>query len=247
MPASFVQKAGAAGAYVSGSGSLAPAFGAPVGSGNAVMGFAGGYSSSISSVTDDQSNSYTVTSQLASGSGGMNIFGFYALNLTNAPQTITVTFDGTTFAAYAVIHEASGIATASAADGAVGAVSNGVGEAADAISSTAITATADGDYIIGLTANATFNGHNPAAGTGFTSRQAGGDGSGATGFKSEDQVQSTQGSIAATFTHNAGNGGEDVVTAIMAFKAAAGGGGGGAAGVAGEMVGAPNGHVGLIV
>jgi hypothetical protein len=67
----------------------------------------------ISSITDDKSNSYTVEDTTAVTS---NFASFYALNLTNGPSKITVTLSGASTFLRMVSDEFSGIATSAALD-----------------------------------------------------------------------------------------------------------------------------------
>ena len=74
-------------------------------------------------------------------------------------------------------------------------------------------------HIAGATLNTSFTSPDGAVGTGYTLGQTGDD----NGFwgRSEHRIQTSAGSIAATFT--AGTAGEDWLTHIATFKAAAAG------------------------
>lgn len=216
-----------AGTYVQGKNgfntgtSFTIVFDNPVASGSHVMGSFAGFSIvAPTSVEDNQSNTYTVTSDLGFGNGGWTVFGFYAENITNAPTTITFTFAAS--ASYAgVAHEVSGLASSSSLDGTpIANRQDAIGTGTDAITCGAITTTVDGDYIFATHWDQFDAGGTISAGTGFTERlddvTFGGFGVSAS---TEDQTQTSAGSITATFTHTAS---ADVISMAMAFKADSG-------------------------
>lgn len=175
----------------------------------------------VSTILDDKSNSYTPVSSIGDGINGAVTISFYALNITNAPQTITVTFTAATDFRTIAVTEASGVATSNALDQSTGQAQDVAGTGTDATTSGAVTTTSAGQFVFGCSVNTEEAFGSFTAGTGFTSRE---NLSGAYPFAAtEDLVQGAAGSIAATFTMS---GGRRSTTEIMTFKAAGGGGGG---------------------
>jgi hypothetical protein len=156
--------------------------------------------------SDDKGNAYTtVDSQTTTG------FWYttgYALNVAGGPTVITCTSTaaGTFWAV--VADDYSGVAPTSALDQHVMVTVNGT-IGTNAITTGNVTTTAAGELIYGTTVNASGNG-TIVAGTGFTQRQ-----SSPSAYMTEDQVQSSAGAIAATFTSSAL---DDWIVAILTFK-----------------------------
>lgn len=169
------------------------------------------YSGSLGTViaTDDKSNTYTLITDLNNTSGGFSLYNFYILNVTNGPQTITATYPTNQFAALQA-DCFSNVATAAALDGDVMANVNTPPNTANAVTSGPITTTASGDLIYGFAVDITGNG--AVAGTGFTIQQAV-----ASAYFSESLIQTTAGSIPATFTANVSGAGLFIV-AVVALK-----------------------------
>jgi hypothetical protein len=114
-----------------------------------------------------------------------------------------------------IVHEISGVNASAPLDGQKMNVQNSPGGGTNAITSTSITTTANGDYIVGFTFDDSANQADWNAGTGYAKREdlqivrymtA-----------SEDRNQSLSGSAAATFTATAAGFG-DFITGIMAFR-----------------------------
>ena len=169
---------------------------ATVGSGNALC-VSVSYTTAVIdsiSVTDDKGNSYTsVISALNSGSGyAMHLF--VAVNLTNAPQTITATDNsGPRQFLTIMVDEFSG---ASSLDGSACQAQSQAGTGTDAITSGPYTTTHNGDIIWG--AGISISGTNMSVGTGFT---VAGMNNVVSTFTTEWEIQSTaSASTAATFT-----------------------------------------------
>lgn len=136
-------------------------------------------------------------------------------------NTITATFDASLSFSVAVnfyCHEVSGVATSSAVDVHAMNVQASPGTTTDAVTSGAVTTTANGDYIFGASKDYGVTGSVVNAGTGYTSRTTGSNGA-----ISESLVQGSAGSIAATFTTDLSF--SSHVSGILALKAAAAGGG----------------------
>lgn len=140
-------------------------------------------------------------------------------NVPAANCDVVVTWNATV-ASIVVAHEVSGVDTASPVDGHAinGQLSPGSGT--DAVTSTSVTTTVNGDYIFGASFDQADNGQINA-GTGFTVRvhqTAGGQRRQTTQELTGNQ--GIAGSIAATFTDVATN--SNNVTAIIALKSSGG-------------------------
>ncbi len=216
--ASFVQSKATAAEGIITSDTIAVAFDSAVGSGNTVC---GGVTyqhtlGNVSSISDNQGNSYTV--QRATNAGGSDTVAlatFYRANITNAPTTITVTYSNLSMIYRAlVVGEMSGVATAPL-DVETGQYQAAPGTGTDAVTSGGVTTTANGDFICGFAAVASaFRANSFTAGTGYTEREETAPTSGID-LAFETQVQSSAGSIAATFTQaNSDN----TLAALLTFK-----------------------------
>lgn len=114
-----------------------------------------------------------------------------------------------------VAHDIRGLATSSPLDASAMQSQSYPGTGTNAVTSGNITTTQNNDYLFGVTNNASNDGgFAPTAGTGYTLRAYDENGP-----QSEDAVQSSAGSVAATFTSTDG-GYASYLTGIMAFKAA---------------------------
>jgi len=172
---------------------------------------------SLSSVTDSLGNTYTLVQNPTTLGTQGRAAGAYSKNILGGPCTVTATFSPGAFSARTIIvREISGADSDFPLDGSAAQGQTNPGTGTDAVTSGAITTTANGDYIFAATTDqgqaSTLN-----PGTGFTG--------GATftfpvGGRSEDQIQSAAGSITATFT-NTDSAFADFVTLIMAFKPSA--------------------------
>jgi len=167
----------------------------------------------VSSVTDTQSNTYTV---LGPTDQTGRFYRFYApITTGGASNVIRVTWSGAVTAT-AIAMEISGV---NAFD--VGAVQAqaATGTGTDGASSTAATTTQNGDFIIGCMANMTNTSPAITAGTSFTIDRT--YLSSGRRLALEHYTQPTAGSIAATFTLSVDS---QAVTSMMSFKASGGGG-----------------------
>ena len=134
---------------------------------------------------------------------------FYAKNVTGGACTVTVSYGGSKVFRSMLIHEYSGGDTTAPFD-VTNANTNGTaGAGANNATSNAVTPANNGSLIFGVLADITSG--TISAGTGFTSRQL--DVGNFT--DSEDQVQGTAGSIAATWS--VGNG-DSYIARVAAFK-----------------------------
>lgn len=194
---------------------------ATVGNGNAIVGIAswdgtGGHV--LISVADDKGNTYNLGTQLGPDANGQASRTFWRGNITNAPQIITGTFTaGTAFPAIICDEFSGGAALSDPNDGHIDQVQATPGTGTDAISSTSVTTTVDGDLIWGGTID-TDGANTASAGTGFTAATR--DTSQGYELFSEYKTQTTHGSVAATFTQATGN---HRLTSVVTLQPASGG------------------------
>ncbi len=170
----------------------------PAGAGNAlILGIQFHSSGSVSSVADNQGNTWVAGPTATGSSQRMSLY--YALNVAGGTQTITIAFGGLGSAngyPQAVVSEFYNVAQVSAADGSSGS--------ATSRTAGAIATTAAGDLIYhwGVDFSDTngnggaYNGGSIAAGAGFTLLSADLQ----VGSADQYQVQSSAGSISPTFT-----------------------------------------------
>lgn len=169
----------------------------------------------ISGVADSRSQTFSSAVNATDGAT-YSLANYYFLNTTAGADTVTVTFAGAVTYASLQCAEYSGVATSSALDQATSNSQTDPGTATNAITSGNVTTTTAGQLILGWTSALVVGAGTVSAGTGYTGRT---NVFGDTLF--EDQVQSSAGSIAATFTTNLAT--ADHITLISTFKAAAGG------------------------
>jgi hypothetical protein len=192
---------------------------AGVGTGNAICGIVAFESGTLTSVTDNQSNTYNLETATYNPDDNNYYCAFSRTNITNAPTVITANFGSSTAYRFIGIDEFTGISTASSDERNGHAVNaqSGAGTATDAITSGNITTTVNRALIYGAGGSKTWNGISLDAGTGFTQShdvQQGGDG----GFYTEYKTQLSAGSVAATWTASATG---DTVAFVIALKPAA--------------------------
>ncbi len=166
-------------------------------------------SAAIATVTDNHSNTYTAVDTTTTGASFRSST-FYALSFPGGlPTTITATFStGTSDYPAILVDEFSGVAASAALDGhnqQIQASASGT----DALSSNTFSTSANGDLIWGIAAipNAT----GASAGTGLTAEQ-----SLVSAYYTEFKIQSSSGSVAATFTPTGTS--TASITSAMAFK-----------------------------
>jgi chitodextrinase len=190
----------------------------PAGAGNAlILGIQFHSSGSVSSVADNQGNTWVAGPTATGSSQRMSLY--YALNVAGGTQTITIAFGGLGSAngyPQAVVSEFYNVAQVSAADGSSGS--------ATSRTAGAIATTAAGDLIYhwGVDFSDTngnggaYNGGSIAAGAGFTLLSADLQ----VGSADQYQVQSSAGSISPTFT---ASGAATWGSLALAFKSASAG------------------------
>lgn len=200
----YVQVASNSFVFNDAAGSIAATFGSGVGSGSTVCG-AVAYSEAVgtvTSITDDQSNSYTIQRTVASA-GDVGLVTFFGSNISGAPTVITVTYSsGSMIYRALVIAEFSGVHT-SPLDVETGQEQLEVSPATDAITSGSVTTTVDGVGVCGFALRTVGLGADSfAAGTNYTERAETGSASNID-LAIETRVQTSAGSIAATWTNSA--------------------------------------------
>lgn len=199
---------------------VAVTLGAAVGSGNSLCGWVSWGSNTLTtltSVTDDKGNTYTISDKFPDNANVQSGAMFFLGNITNGPTIITAHFSPNQNFLQIGADEYSGVlAATNPSDGhsVCAAVQTG-STATDFLSSGSFTTAVNGDLIYGVTMD-TFNATLATAGTGYTQRQTSTAQSDTT---SEDKVQSTAGSVAATFTTSSAGG--RYITLAVAIKAAA--------------------------
>lgn len=185
--------------------------------GSALVAFCSWLSATItlSSITDSKSQSWTLLDNPTTNAGNGRAASGYTLNVGAGNTTVTMTVSAGVTAEIHVL-EFSGVATSSAEDGHVAQAQSNPGTAANAETSTTITTTVAGDAVAGCTFDLSNTDSASAVGTGFTIAATG------TFGKSEYQIQSAAGSIAATFTEDDAS--SQNITLVLALKPAGGGG-----------------------
>jgi len=170
------------------------------------------------SATDTRGNTYAVATNDFESGNRQGLAILYAPNIRAGANTVTVNLGASNAYRRIIISEYAGIAVSAPLDGVAKNRAAGT-TASNGVTSTAATTTANGDLIFGVTMDDSGLFGTITAGTGFTRRAFVNNMDMAT----EDRVQPTAGSVAATFTFSRA----DMYLAQMAaFKSGSGGGGG---------------------
>lgn len=209
MPPTYVQAPAAT--TVSSGTTIALAYDSNVTAGSLLVAFV--YANhGISGVADSRSQTWSSAVNVTDGAT-YSLATYYFHNTTAGANTVTVTFAGAVTYASLQIAEYSGVATSSPLDKTASNSQTAPGTGTDAITSGSVTTTTDGQLILGWTTALTVGAGTVSAGTGFTGRiNVFGD----TLF--EDRVQSSAGSVSATFTGT--NATSDYITLVSTYKAA---------------------------
>lgn len=193
-------------------------FSGAVKNGNKVLGMVTWYDPgaliTLSGVTDNQSNSYTVAGTVLYTLLAQRVAYFYSTSaITNAPTVITATFSGSAQFRRVLIEEWSGIA---AFDKYAGNEQSAPGTGTDAVTSTAVTPTTNGQLIWGGMEVVYDTGSAPtvSVGTGYTVGLAP-VAANAVPMGTEYKIQSSAASVATTWTLSATKG---TVAGIMTFQ-----------------------------
>lgn len=167
----------------------------------------------ISGVADSRSQTFTSAVNVTDGAT-YALATFYYANTTGGADTVTVTFAGAITYASLQCSEYSGVATSSPLDKFASNSQTTPGTGANAVTSGSVTTTTDGQLIVGWSTALTVGAGTTSAGTGFTGRtNVFGD------TLCEDQVQTSAGAIAATFTSTSAT--SNFITLITTYKAPA--------------------------
>lgn len=167
----------------------------------------------ISTVADSRSQTFTAAVNVTDNAT-YSLAIFYYANTTAGADTVTVIFAGAITYASLQCSEYSGVATSSPLDKFASNSQTDPGTGANAVTSGSVTTTTDGQLIVGWSSALVVGTETITAGTGFTGRtNVFGD------TLHEDQVQTSAGAIAATFTNSLAT--ADNITLIATFKAQA--------------------------
>lgn len=177
----------------------------------------------ITSVTDNASNTYNLETKLLDTTDGQNFQCFSLSNINNGPTIITVHLSASVGGQSGLIEAwtgAAAVADARSTGGHGGQYQGSVGTGANAVSSGSFTPADNGCLIWGATGNTQATGATDTAGTGFAigTHNAGTTGSTAS-LTTEFQTQGTAASIAATFTQSVTS---QRCNSMIAFKPAGG-------------------------
>lgn len=186
-----------------------------VGSGNAICGIVSWDNGSVNltSVTDNQGNSYNLETTILNANDAENYCAFSRTNITGGPTVITANFSGSIDYRSILIDEFSGGSTASSDERDIhgGQYQSNPGTGANAITSGTFTTTVDGDLLWGGCGSQLPFGL-PSVGTGFT---RGGFSNTDLIASSEYRTQTTAASgTAATATASGGASGSTVMFLI---------------------------------
>jgi hypothetical protein len=166
----------------------------------------------ISSVADSLTQTFTAAVNLTDGST-YSVATFYYANTAGGADTVTVTFAGAITYASLQCSEYSGVQTSSPLDQTTSNNQTDPGTGTDAVTSGNVTTTTDGQLIVGFSTALVVGAGTLSAGTNYTARtNVFGD------TLCEDRVQTSAGSIAATFTNSLST--ADFITLISTYKAA---------------------------
>ena len=214
----FVQAAGST--NDSAGSSISQAFGSPNAGGNLIVVAAswGDNPASSISASDTWGNTYFLATSDFDSNNRQGLAVFYAPNIHSGANTVTVRFGQADAYRRIIVSEYSGVATAAPLDATAKHQAAGT-KTANGVTSSPATTTANGDLIFGAVMDDSGNFGSITAGTGFTRRAVLNNMDTAT----EDCVQITAGSLAATFTFSRA---DYYLAQMVAFRAASSGTGG---------------------
>jgi hypothetical protein len=215
-------------AFTDGSSSAAQAvtFASNVTAGNLICGFVkfATAGSVFNGITDSLGNTYNIVDSITNGDSGANTFKtFYARNIAGGACTVSLNFTGSTGVYPRIMAlEYSGLDTSASVLNAHAALNqDSVGNGTNAVSSGALTTTANNCMIVGFTVDHTNGVPTLAAGTSpsFTLRTDGP--TPANNFDhsaSEEYLLATAGAQSANFSPSGGSGVYFFTTGAMAFQ-----------------------------
>jgi hypothetical protein len=214
----FVQTAGATN-DAAGS-SVSRAFGASNTAGNLIVVAVSWGDNPAPSInaTDTLGNTYFVATNDFDPGNRQGLAILFAPNIRAGANTVTVNFGTADGYRRIIVTEYSGIATASPLDAAAHNRAAGT-TATNGVTSGAATTAVNGDLIFGVAMDDSGLFGTITAGTGFTGRAFVNN----VDMATEDRIQATAGSVAATFTFSRA---DTYLAQMVAFKPGSGGGGG---------------------
>ncbi|HVX56456.1 MAG TPA: hypothetical protein VHA37_01880 [Candidatus Saccharimonadales bacterium] len=181
--------------------SISASFASPVTSGNCVvLAVSTGATGQTFTVTDDKGNSYTLLDHVTDSSNSQDLATFVLGNITNGPETITVTYGSEAGTNILMLAEYGGVfAAANPVDKHKAAIT----ASTKSPSSGAVTTTVNGDNIVSFIncTSALAGGFILSAGSGFTKRLDHNT-SGDIDMALQDMVQTTAGSVAGAWSSN---------------------------------------------
>lgn len=195
-------------------------FSNPVGNGNCVLGMITYDSTAtLTSVTDDKSNTYHISDTATNGTDTVSTGQFYLANITNAPQTITCNLSGGANCSV-IIDEFSGVQNLTDPRDGHSIRASGTSNASAVTNAT--TTTVNGDLIYAAAAStAAGSAHiTGAAGTGTILENYTAGSQPPYSVASQWQIQSTAGSITPSYTCSATSRWNSGVMAIKMTQAA---------------------------
>lgn len=173
----------------------------------------GWFDASVSLLGVNDGTAYTFIGEVTPSGGRTALY--YKKNSTAGSKTITATFSGDPNFGAMAGHEVSGFADLDVF--VLHPTIQFAGIATDSITSDAVTTGFNGEYVFGFAWAPSGNNWDAIAGTnGFTLRKGGAN----QRYATEDQIQTSAGSIAALFT-SASN--DNFLAAVATFKVAASG------------------------
>lgn len=195
---------------------IAQTFGSAVTVGNRIVvavSWSAGGATNYPTIADTRGNVYTrhIDDYDTANLQGLAVYS--APVTTGGTNTVTCTFGTTTDYRRLSIHEYSGISSSNPIDTTdKNKVTSGGSTATDGVTSTASNTTTDGCLIYGARQHDQAGVPTVTAGTGFTSRTNNNE------HSTEDRIQTTAGSVAATWTHSTSTG---YLAQMVAFRPAA--------------------------
>ncbi len=171
---------------------------------------------SISGITDDKSNTYTLVDLIRSTPGNYSWQTAYLDGITNKPITITATVSPAARQYMSIIvGEYTGSLGGSSIDGHAINTQQNPATTANAVTSTNFTPGTNGDLIYGTVVDVNSGG-GVSAGTNYTLRLNNSSAS----FDTEDKTLAVAAAGATTFTTSISGAGANFLTGGMAFQAA---------------------------
>ena len=172
-------------------------------------------STSLASVTDDQSDPYTIVQTLTDSGDGQKSATAYAANVPAGVTTIVANLAQSKCCRLIVVHELRGVDPATPLDNYSGQHQSSTGTDTDGVTTGPMTTTSANDYIFAVTSNSSNdNGQAITVGTNETLQVVLLPSKGNPAV-SEDQIQAVPGPISSTFTYSTDG---SALTQQMAFR-----------------------------